>query len=853
MSTVKINGKEITVDDGTLILDAARMAGFEIPTMCYHARLSKLASCRVCLVEIVGQKKLQPSCVTPVMHNMEVLTESPVVKSARSSMIELLLANHPLDCPVCDKGGECELQDVTFKFGPRNSPFAEWKRRFNEEDYILSPVIVQNTNRCIQCKRCVRICAEVVGAGVLGSIGRGAETEETSFVKGYLDCDHCGNCIEVCPVGSLMSRPYRYKSRPWDLKGVDTVCTYCGTGCQLTVQARDGEVLRVISKPDSGINNETLCARGRFGYSFINSHERLVTPMVRVNGVLEPSTWDEAIKVIRQGLTGAIKIGEKIGGIASSRFTNEELYLFQKLMRVALKTNNIDSSSRWHTGTVRDYVDIMGLKNGGVSIYDALKADSLLIIGSGISDENPVTDYIIRRLSSYRKMNIIIVSPRGLRLDSSAAVSIRHRPGTEAEVIGEISKVIEKSKDVSKDKIASVTSADWGGTGSAAELIKTSNSVSIAVGNDLLRTPLQLSFLKTFVELLKGLGKDVRLFPVLDRANQRGAWDMGVHPGILPGYRHTDEEGLGCDGIIEAALKGEVGALYVAGEDIISDFPDGGAAKEALSKVKFLIVQDIFLTGTAKMANVVLPGASFVEKEGTFTNQEGRVQRLRRLYKPHGDVKADWEIFVLVGEAVGHSFHFGSVSEVFEEIREVAPMYREINFYGLNGDGAILQAAGSADLYGRLNKSTSTPPSPTLEKGGVFQKGAGNSGGGEDPEYPFTLITGNHLYHSGRLSLKADTLRDILSEAIVEISEEDANDLRINEGDKVRVKGKRYEAALTAKINKGSMRGVVFIPENFDDVHVNMFFTKGEGYPKVRVIHPHPIPPPYRGREKGRG
>ncbi|MCC6544884.1 MAG: NADH-quinone oxidoreductase subunit NuoG [Nitrospirae bacterium] len=821
MATVKINGKELTVEDGTLILDAARTAGFEIPTMCYHARLSKLASCRVCLVEIVGQRKLQPSCVTPVMHNMEVLTESPVVKSARSSMIELLLANHPLDCPVCDKGGECELQDVTFKFGPRHSPFGEKKRRFNEEDYLLSPVIVQNINRCIQCKRCVRICAEVVGANVLGSIGRGAGTQETSFVKEYLDCDHCGNCIEVCPVGSLMSRTFRYKSRPWDLAGVDTVCTFCGTGCQLTVQARKGEVLRVISNPDTGINNETLCARGRYGYSFINSHERLVTPFVRVDGRLEPATWDEAVDSIRAGLNQALKMGDKIGGIASARLTNEELYMFQKLMRNALNSNNLDAGSRWNSDTVADFIEVMGLKNGGVSIYDALKSDTLIIIGSAISEENPVTDYIIRRLSSYRKLNIIIVSSRGVRLDSSAKMSLRCKPGTEGEVIRTITNILSGQVKGESDK-------DSAG---AAEIIKNSSSVSIAVGTDVLRSANQLSYLSSLAGILKGLGKDIKLIPLLDRANQRGAWDMGVHPEFLPGYKKTVNTGLGSEGIVRAALKDEVGALYLAGEDLVSGFPDGRAARKALGKVKFLIVQDMFMTETAKMANVVLPSASFAEKDGTFTNQEGRVQRLRKLHDPQGDIKADWEIFSAVGEALAPAFGVKSAAEIFNEIKEVVPGYSDISFESLNGNGAVLQLSGSGE-------QATGSPDPHGRIKGRNEKPSALSSEAVDNEYPFILTTGNYLYHSGRLSLKADKLNEIMNEAIVELNAEDAMTLGITEGVKVRVKSKSHEAYMTAKINQGMAKGVVFIPENFTDVYVNMFFNMGEGFPRVKVQIP---------------
>jgi NADH-quinone oxidoreductase subunit G len=344
-----------------------------------------------------------------------------------------------------------------------------------------------------------------------------------------------------------------------------------------------------------------------------------------------------------------------------------------------------------------------------------------------------------------------------------------------------------------------------------------SNSITIAVGNDVLRVPSRLEFLSILVEALRLLGKSVKLFPVFDRANQRGAWEMGLHPGILPGYRFIEGDGMGCEEIIDASSKGEIGALYVAGEDIVSDFPDGGFAGEALRQVKFLVVQDIFLTETARMANVVLPGAGFVEKDGTFTNQEGRVQRLRKFLNPPGDAKADWEIIASIGEAIEFSFHYTSVSDIFEEIKGAVPMYREITFENLDGNGAIVQAGGS--------HPHTLHPTPCTFK----QKPP-------DPEYPFTLITGNHLYHSGRLSLKADTLRDILSEAIVEMNEEDAKAMGISKGDKVKVKGERYEAILTAHINRRSVRGVVFIPENFTDVPVNMFFTKGKGFPGVKVF-----------------
>ncbi|MFQ5901467.1 MAG: 2Fe-2S iron-sulfur cluster-binding protein, partial [Thermodesulfobacteriota bacterium] len=348
MFNITIDGKSLTVNDGTLILDAARSIGIEIPTFCYQAKLSRLASCRLCLVEIEGQRKLQPACATPVTDGMVINTSTPTVIASRRAMLEFILANHPLDCPICDQAGECELQDKVFAHGPREGRFAESKMVFHNRDYVLSPVIIKNSNRCVQCQRCVRVCREIVGAGVLGAIGRGASTEDTSFMREPLECDQCGNCIEVCPVGSLMRLPYRYKARPWDLVEIDTVCPYCSTGCHLTVGLREGKFLRVKSKRGKGVNEETLCVRGRFGLDFINSKKRLKRPLLRKHGVLVPVSWKEALSYIKTNLGNILETdgSETTGGIASARLTTEELYLFQKMMRTVFKTNNIDSTSR---------------------------------------------------------------------------------------------------------------------------------------------------------------------------------------------------------------------------------------------------------------------------------------------------------------------------------------------------------------------------------------------------------------------------------------------------------------------------------------------------------------------------
>ena len=851
MVTLTINGQEMTVEDGTLILHAARKAGYDIPTFCYYGRLSPLGSCRMCLVEIEGQRKLQPSCVTPVMQDMVVNTESPNIISTREAMLEFLLSNHALDCPVCDKGGECELQDMVHRHGPRSGSITEKRNRFHEKDYILSPVIVKNSNRCVQCMRCVRVCSDIVGVNALGAVGRGLHQEETSFGKGQLDCDHCGNCIEVCPVGCFMRLPYRYKSRPWDLTGAETVCSYCGTGCQMTVQARDGEVLRVVSKEETGVNNETLCARGRFGFDFINNPNRLTTPLIKEEGRFRDATWDEALSLIEDRLKGAD--GSRVGGIASGRLTNEELYLFQKLMRSVLKSGNIDSDSRWSEGAVERFAAAMELSRGGTSILEAAGADSILIVGSAISDETPVTDYLIRRLSSEKRISIVISSPRRMKLDSSATTTLRTVPGGEEGLFIALAKAlceiddgsvkipdsderVERCREVTDSLSWKVLSDSTGLSEdemkSAATTLITGRTVSLMIGTDLLRLGSRMECLTLLTGLIEAAGREVKLLPLLDRCNQRGAWDMGVAPSLLPGYRSArdDEErsavakkvggdipnaGMGCGAMMDAASKGNLDALYVVGEDIVSLFPDKKFAREALGKVDFLVVQDLFMTETTEMADVVLPGASFAEKDGTFTNQEGRVQRLNKLIDSPGKARPDWRIIADIGSVLDPSFRYRSSQEIFEEIGKVSPLYEGIDDNSLNGAGELVKDSGYA-----LKAASFT---------GEEREKTGRSG------FPFMLITGNHLLHSGRFSQQSAILVSLLGVGYAEICAEDAETVGVKDGDQVAVEGLHHKMTVKVKVVRGSRRGVIFIPENFDSLPVNRFFKVGEGIPRVKV------------------
>jgi len=837
MPTVKINGSEITVDEGTLILDAARMAGFYIPTYCYQVDLIGIGACRMCIIEIEGQPKLVASCVTPVMHGMNIFTESDKVKEARAAMLEFLLANHGLDCPVCDKGGECELQDYVYKYGPHKGRFAEMKYSWHEKDYIISPVIIKNSNRCVQCMKCVRVCKEIVGQDVLDGLYRGEYQEETSFFRGMLDCDQDGNCIEVCPVGCFMRLPFRYKTRPWDLNSADTICPYCATGCRMVIEERDGEVIRSRAQLGVGINSETLCARGRFGYDIIHHPDRLTTPLLKRNGELEPATWDEALAVIRERIKPADSTA--IGGIASARLTNEELYLFQKLFRRIFKSPNIDSSIRWDPGAVKAFVAAAGMNSGGVSVFDCMATDCVLIIGTHPSDENPVTDYMVRRMARENNTPVLIASLRAMKLDSSARLSLRHQPGTEKEVLTAIAlaldddiwqKVTAFDEFAELNQVRSIDCLRAAGVEQdqidyVAEQLRNAESVGIVVGTDFLRYPQGCVALALMTELFKTLEKPVTVVPILDRSNQRGAWEMGVHPEFALGYHKGESQGLGHRAMFEAAEKGELDSLYIIGEDPLATCSDEEFLKRALSRIDFLLVQDTFMTQTAGLADCVLPGACFAEKSGTFTNQEGRVQSIKRLMKPPERAFSDREIIGAVGRLFDPEFtpRTKSASPVFEEIRQTLGMYRDVNLAFVNqrnedndldNRGALIKPADvevTADFF-------SFQPPRVDEK-----------------DSRFTLITGNHLFHSGRLSRKSELLNSLLKNPVVEICQEDADAIGLVSGDKVRVISNRHETVLTLKTKRGSKSGVAFIDENFEDVAVHRFFESGVFQAKVTI------------------
>ncbi|TBC96666.1 NADH dehydrogenase (quinone) subunit G [Rhizobium leguminosarum] len=835
MASVTIDGQILEVEPGSTVLQAAQHLSIDIPTFCYMKRLPALASCRMCLVEIEGLRRLQPSCATTVTDGMVVRTNTPQIEETRSSMLDMLLANHPLDCPICDKGGECELQDMVMAYGPRKSEFHDPKRVFHSQDIRLSPVVIMNVNRCIQCQRCVRMCEEVVGAVALGTVEKGMDTAVTGFEGSLASCDQCGNCVEVCPVGALMSFPYRYKARPWDLVETDTVCPHCGTGCQLTVGTRKGELMRVRSKWDEGVNRETLCVRGRFGLDFVTSQDRIKRPMIRRDGTLVPVSWDEAGDYLRRRLS-AVE-GKAAGGLASPRLPNEVLYQFQKLLRTVFRTNNIDCSSRWSAP-----FDTLGPLVGGfysrAPLGDVIGNDCILIVGGNVTEENPVTEYLLRDAARLRQAGLLMLSTRPSRLDADAREVVRVLPGGEAASIAAViaGLVTAAGQALPASALATIEAtiersaadAPSDGPGRLATALKEAGSVTVLVSVDLLRSPdapVTLQQINNLLQLLRRLGKGPAMQFLFDRANQMGAWDMGGLPAALPGLRPVaddaaratlarnwgaeipSEPGAGLDAMLELCVGGRMGALYIAGTDPLISYPDRALVQRALGAADLLIVQDAFLTDTAGLAEVVLPAAGYGEESGTYTNNEGRIQKVRKFRELVFEARGNLAIFDFIAALRNQVLQPSTQGEIFDEIARLVPGYQGLTQDGLGADGAF-------------TKAVPTPPT------GVFLA---------PPPVPIAadrlmLITGDCLFHNGYLSERSDILNTLANDPYVAMSAQDAAQLGLSDGDQVIVRSAQGELTAQLKVDRQFPKGLVFIPENYRALRLNSLLRRGE-YP----------------------
>ena len=621
-----INGKAVSAPKGTLVIDAAKLAGIEIPAFCYYEGYSLQAACRMCLVEVEKMPKLAPACTLPVADGMVVHTESPKVVESRKSMIEFLLTNHPLDCPVCDKGGECELQDMTFRYGLGESRFADIKQHTDEKQW--SPLVYYDSPRCILCYRCVRVCDEGMGVQALGLGRRGVSTEIIPNMGDHLECDECGNCIDICPVGALTSGTYRYKSRPWELNYAGTICTHCSDGCKTTLSVRNGQIVRANNRDRSGINGEFLCAKGRFGYDFVHSPERLQSPLIRKNGQLEPASWSDALALVAAKFSELKARGGKFGVVGSTHTTNEENFYLQKFGRTGLGTPHIDHE---RTGDVAALLDALaGHENALASAGDLYTTKAALVISSDLAQQHPLLAFQLRANHRHNRGAVYTITPGPVRERDYAARSVIAAEGTELDALAGLTEDLKKHENL---------------------VILFGPSIKGAA-------------VRKLVAFGDSLGIPVKYICLVSDSNSRGALDMGLLPDLGPGYQAVSGPGMALPEMLAAR---DLDALWVVGANPLQH-------SQLASGNCFVVVQDLFLTETAQRADVVLPSASAYEKNGTVTNVSGEVQRLKPGPKVMG-VKSDLEIIGLIGKEMGLEMGIWSADKVFEEIRRTVRGY----------------------------------------------------------------------------------------------------------------------------------------------------------------------------------
>jgi len=676
---LKIDDRDVTVPPGTLVIEAARRMGIEVPSFCYFPGLSLQAACRMCLVEVEKAPKLQTACTLVATPGMIVRTSTPQVHEARKGMLEFLLANHPLDCPVCDKGGECELQDMVFTYGADKSRFSEEKRHQPEQKW--SEAVYYDAPRCILCFRCVRVCDEGMDVKALGVGARGSQSVIIPNGEDHLDCEECGMCIDICPVGALTSGTYRYKTRPWEMSYVSTVCTHCSNGCKTTLSVRNNEILRANNRDLSGFNKDFLCVKGRFGFDFTKHPERLKLPLVRRQGKLVPSSWEDALAEVSGRLAEVRKASgpNSIGFIGSNRTTNEENYLLGRIARASLGTNNIDHH---RTADYASLIAALGAQAAaaGATMTQLYEADAVLLVGHDPTEQSPLVAWQIRSAIRHRGSRLYIIHSKSIKLLRKAsgfaevpvdreATAVRWLAGGEAQLDG---GTIERLSSLK------------------AALEKESNVV-IVFGAELAGAAI-----RDLVKFGSSLPGQTRYMALGDYANSRGAADMGLLPDMLPGYvsvaeaqarerfgalweaKLPEKPGMNARGMLAAAAKGELHALYVVGANPVKSF--GISASGRLGKLGLLIVQDLFLTETAQLADIVLPAACAYEKNGTMTNTSGEVQLVRK----GGDVmgtRSDFDIFRILSHqlglrGLGQAIRLRTPEAAFDEIRGSVPGYK---------------------------------------------------------------------------------------------------------------------------------------------------------------------------------
>ncbi len=824
MVNLTIDGKQVTVSKTATIYEAAKEVGISIPVLCYAKKLMPYGACRFCLVQVEQMKgRLIPACTTPVSEGMVVTTSSDEIKKVRKTVMEFLLVNHVLDCPVCDKGGECDLQDLAYEFESISNRFEGEK--FDLPTDEVNPLIERNMNRCVLCGRCARVCDEVVGYGSYSFINRGFETKIATAYDRGLSCEFCGQCVSMCPVGAILPRPFKFKARPWQLKEVDSVCGYCGNGCTLTLGVLGNKVETIRFNDKIGVNDGNLCVRGRFGYSYVNHEERLTKPLIRKDGELVEAGWDEALQVAADGLAKAQQ-GQGAGILSGARLTNEEFFALKQFAKT-LGTQNLDhSGGECYKGVTEGLKETIGVTASTGTFPQIEKANVILAIRSDFYETHPVVGMVVNQAIRRNEAKLLVLADKRGKLSKlPGSKTLLTKPGLEVDVLNAMAKVLLDeglAQTEGVDGIADLQAAlaEFSPaqvaerTGVSAEQLQAAarqlagaknSAILMAYGLPYQGLNKELTTAAANLALLAGIpGREGSgLYLCGEKANSQGAIDLGILP---------QGNGLGAQAMLTAAAAGQLDALYVVGEDPLSSYPDRDRVAKALENVPFLVVQDLFLSLTAQQADVVLPAASFAEKDGTFTNAERRIQRVRRGITSPGEARADGTILVALAGKLGSSLTFTGPAAMFTEIGKAVPAYAAFNYNEIGPQGAVW---GGQTLLPATRRVVAVP-------------------GGTEVAGDFRLVTGSALYHSGTVSTKAKGPMAVLAEAYVELSRDDAKALQVVDGDLLKVTGNGVELKLKAKVGTRLPKGVVFAPYHFAEAQVNRLY-KGEAVIAVKI------------------
>jgi predicted molibdopterin-dependent oxidoreductase YjgC len=854
---VTINGREVEAREGQTILEAARDAGVDIPTLCHDPRLEPYGACRLCLVEVEGARGPMASCGTKVREGMTVQTHTEKIVKLRKFILELLLTNHPLDCPVCEAAGDCRLQDYAYEYLVDMVPWG-W-RAPEASDPGQHPNVAHFGSRCILCGRCVRVCREIMSIGCWGYLNRGYESEVDTPYRRPLEevgCVSCGQCVSTCPVGAIVGQRAPQGAREWQTAKTRTTCSYCSNGCELVVHSYNGRLVRVTSVVERGLNKGNLCVKGRFGQTYVDSPERLLKPLVRdAGGELREASWDEAVARVaaEAARLKAEGSGDAAAVVVGTHATNEAAYLAQKLARAVFGSNNIAASDQaLKKAPGQGLIPTIGVSTATNSREDLAQADAILVVGSNLTESNPV--FALTVINAIRKgKTVIVVDPRTTELARRATVHLAPKPGTDLAVLrGMMAHIIAQGlqndafiadrtegyeglagslQGVDVDSEAREAGVDPNALREAAEAFAKTGSAAIVFGSGVILAPMAVETVQALAGLAMMTGSIGRpgtgVYPLLSGANSQGLSDMGVCFFRLPGGVEfgaagaaarfdaawgSDLAAIEAGGplpvMLDGVKSGKIRFLYVIGNDLALGVPDDLETLSELDKVPFLVVQDSFLTATAKMADVVLPAAVSTEDEGTFTNGERVIQRVRAAVPPKGDSRPDWKIVQMVANELGADWAYSAPADVMSEIADLVPSYAGVSYARLEEAGvawpfANADEVGTPILYAAGFKGVFAPVSRGIARTDV------------DADVPFALITGSVLEHheTGERSRLSEGLTKLKAAAVAEMNPADAGRIGLLDGAMASVSnGAGATIQLAVKITGRVPEGVVFVP-----------------------------------------